>query len=236
MKPPTLLSVIYIAVFLAGCTASKPETNHDAVREFNERGIALTQQNPDREGPPGYRTSYVKQLDDPNYVQLAIPGMGVEDDPFRQFTKPEEWRALDARLRELYVAQAQHPLIAVSEQSLSARFLDKYLLKQPATQETVTVTLHYTQLLLKYQTPEWNVLLDVAEYVRPFVPRAQVREITDAVRVGAAADIAKWQADKQKYASETNLDPSATNGYLIAVSDAIIRAGQHALGRLEALK
>jgi hypothetical protein len=114
MKTLTWITALALGLILAGCTASKPETNHDAVREFNERGTALTQQNPDREGPPGYRTSYVKQLDDPNYVQLARPGMGVEDDPFRQFTKPEEWRALDARLRELYVAQAQHPLIAVS--------------------------------------------------------------------------------------------------------------------------
>jgi hypothetical protein len=236
MKPTTLLPTFLVAVLLAGCTASKPETNQNAVREFNERATALTQQNPDREGPPGYRTSYVKQLDDPNYMQLARPGMGVEDDPFRQFTRPEEWRNLDAHLRKLFVAQAQHPLIAVSEQTLSAKFLDKYLLKQPATLETVTVAQYYTRLLLKHQMPEWNVLLDVAEYVRPFVPRAQVREITDAVRVGAPADIAKWQADKQKYASETNLDPSATNGYLIAVSDASIRAGQYALERLETMK
>jgi hypothetical protein len=235
MKPTTLLPALLVAVLLVGCTASKPETNHNAVREFNERATALTQQNPDREGPPGYRSSYIPQLEDPRYMQMTAPGMG-EDYPFRQFTKPEEWRALDAHLRQLYSAQSEHPLIAMSEQVHSARFLDKYLLKQPATQETVTVALHYTQLLLKHQMPEWNVLLDVAEYVRPFVPRAQVREITDAVRVGAPVDIAKWQANKQKYASNTGQDPSATTGYLVAVADAIIRAGQHALGRLATMK
>jgi hypothetical protein len=233
MKAREFAHAIVVALLLAGCTSTKPEITSEGTRDFNLRATALTQQNPDREGPPGYRTSYVRQLDDPNHVQLARPGMGMEDDPFRQYPKPEEWRSIDTSLRKLYVAQAQHPLIAVSEQILSAKFLDKRVLKQPATQETVTVAMFYTQLLLKHQTPEWNILLDVAEYVRPWVPQAKVNEIMEAVKVGAEADIATWQAKKQKYASETNQDPSATKDYLVAVSDAIIRAGGHALKRVE---
>lgn len=233
MKLLALVSVL--APILASCTASKPEMNHDAVLEFNQQSTILTQQNPDREGPPGYRSSYIPQLEDPQYMQMTAPGMG-DDYPFRRFAKPEEWRPLDAQLRELYVAKAQHPLIAMSEQAHSARFLDKYLLKQPATQETVTVALHYTQLLLKHQTPEWNVLLDVAEYMRPFVPQAQVDQIIGAVKVGVKADIADWQIKRQKYAAHTNQDPTATKGYLLAVSDAIIRAGEHAHKRIETMK
>jgi hypothetical protein len=98
------------------------------------------------------------------------------------------------------------------------------------------VAKYYAQLLLKYQTPEWNVLLDVAEYVRPFMPKAQVREITDAVKLGAPADIAEWQAKRQKYEKGTDQDPTATRSCLVAVSESIVRAGKHALMRVEALK
>lgn len=225
------------STLLGACSANKPEVNTIPGRDFNLKMTTLVQHSADREGAPGYRSSKIPQLEALQKQGVNFPGTG-DDYPFRKHKTPEQWRELDQTLRALFAAEAEHPLISGSEQVFAARFLDRYLLKQPATTETVTTAIYYTELLVKYQTPEWNVLIDAVHWMSNLAPKPHRNEILTLVKAGAPLDIAYHREDRTRWANvqAKEGDANAMAGYLLSIAEANIKAGELALQRLQSVR
>lgn len=109
------------------------------------------------------------------HPDLTFAIMAVE----KENPEPSQWRPLDQIFREKYAelisSWEDEVAYTLDIQEFSYRIIDKYLLKVPATKETMAAVAYYMDHLMRHKGVDLRVMTDAVLALRGWVPTEKLK-------------------------------------------------------------